>query len=108
MFVETSAAEEGAMGGKQSLATLGVFLSALVVLAPSPVRAQEFVWAKQLGGSARRVHVDTSGNVFTAGSFAATGDFDPGAGTFNLTAAGSGDVFVSKLDVAGNFVWPRV
>ena len=93
------------MGGRQALATVGSFICAVVVLTPAPARAQEFVWAKQLGASASRAHVETSGNVHTVGSFAATGDFDPGVGTFNLTSAGSGDVFVSKLDSSGAYVW---
>ena len=36
-----------------------------------------------------------------------TADFDPGPGTAEFSSAGSHDVFVSKLDGAGNFVWAR-
>ena len=70
--------------------------------------AGNFVWVRQMGGSAagNDVAVDGSGNVYTTGSFSGTADFDPGAGVFNLTSAG-GPVFVSKLDSAGNFVWAR-
>lgn len=32
------------------------------------------------------------------------GDFDPGPGTFNLTAPGGLDCFISKLTTSGNFV----
>ena len=73
--------------------------------------AGAFVWAKQLGGTdsdqANSVAVDSSGNVYTTGSFSGTADFDPGAGTTNLTSAGSSDVFVSKLDSTGAFVWAK-
>jgi hypothetical protein len=34
--------------------------------------------------------VDSSGNVYTTGHFKLTVDFDPGSGTANLTAGGSG------------------
>src|SRR5436190_12933296 len=34
-------------------------------------------------------------------------DFDPGMGPFNLTYAGGYDVFISKLDSAGNFMWAK-
>ncbi|MBK9208838.1 MAG: SBBP repeat-containing protein [Anaerolineales bacterium] len=70
-----------------------------------------FVWAKRLGGSsadvAGDIAVDGSGNVYTTGYFGGTADFDPGAGTADLTPAGSNDIFVSKLDSSGNFVWAK-
>jgi hypothetical protein len=70
-----------------------------------------FVWARQLGGSSGdyglAVAVDAGGNVYTTGTFAGTADFDPGGGTHNLTSAGDYDIFISKLDNAGNFVWAR-
>lgn len=73
--------------------------------------AGNFVWAKQLGGNGNdngyAVTVDAAENVFTTGSFSATADFDPGASVFNLTEVNNGDIFISKLDGAGNFVWAR-
>lgn len=69
-----------------------------------------FVWAKSFGeGNAgvSFIAVDTSGNVFSTGSFDGTVDFDPGAGISNQTSAGSNDVFVQKMDESGNFVWAK-
>lgn len=66
-------------------------------------------WVKSVGGQgadyATANAVDGAGNVYSTGVFENTVDFDPGAGTFNLTSAGNADIFVSKLDAAGNFVW---
>jgi len=43
--------------------------------------------------------------VYTTGYFIATVDFDPGVSIFTLTSAGANDIFVSKLDASGDFVW---
>ncbi len=51
------------------------------------------------------IAVDASGNIFTTGAFTGTADFNPGTGVHNLTSAGSSDVYVSKLNSGGNFVW---
>lgn len=68
-----------------------------------------FVWAKQSGGNAQgsSIRTDGSGNVYTSGHFQFTTDFDPGAGTFNLTSAGGRDGFIFKWDAMGNFVWAK-
>ncbi len=72
----------------------------------------DFVWAKRMGGTnyddSRSIALDPlSGDVYTTGSYQGTVDFDPGAGTVNLTSAGGRDIFVSKLDSSGNYVWAR-
>jgi hypothetical protein len=71
--------------------------------------ARNFLWAKATEGSggfdAEDVAVDGSGNVYVTGGYAGTVDFDPGPGTYNLTSMGGSDIFVWKLDTAGNFVW---
>ena len=71
--------------------------------------AGDFAWARALGGTgtdvAYGIAVDSGGSVYTTGSFQGTADFDPGPGTTNLTGAGYSDIFVSKLDASGNFVW---
>jgi hypothetical protein len=70
-----------------------------------------FVWAKSLGGisidSGNSITLDEAGNVYTTGRFFDTADFDPGMGNFNLTSSGGSDVFISKLDTEGNFVWAK-
>lgn len=71
-----------------------------------------FVFAKSIGGAnidqAEGIKVDASGNIYTVGKYRNAADFDPGVGTYTLTTiASSFDVFVSKLDASGNFVWAK-
>ncbi len=75
-----------------------------------------FVWAKQMGSvdetkisenMGHSIAVDASGHIYTTGHFSNTCDFNPGEGIFNLTSAGWRDVFISKLDLGGNFIWAK-
>lgn len=70
-----------------------------------------FIWAKQITGSnmdtGNSLKADAAGNVFITGNFAGITDFDPGAGTYNLTAVGSNDIFIAKLDASGNLLWAK-
>jgi len=73
--------------------------------------AGDFVWAKKMGGTetdvGNSIAVDALGNIYTTGNFEGTADFNPGSGNYNLTTAGGLDIFVSKLDASGNFVWAK-
>jgi hypothetical protein len=61
----------------------------------------QFAWAVSFGSSgfdqAYSSGLDYAGNVYTAGYFIGTADFDPGTGINNLTSAGSNDAFLQKL-----------
>ncbi|MEQ8625617.1 MAG: T9SS type A sorting domain-containing protein [Vicingaceae bacterium] len=54
-----------------------------------------------------KVELDRNSNVYSTGSFEGTVDFDLGAGVRNLTSNGLSDIFIQKLDSAGNFVWAQ-
>ncbi|MEZ4721876.1 MAG: SBBP repeat-containing protein [Flavobacteriales bacterium] len=69
-----------------------------------------FVWAKRIGstGNDFGLSIDArNGQVLVAGTYQNTVDFDPGAGTANLTSAGGSDAFVLKLDTSGTFTWVK-
>lgn len=76
--------------------------------------AGAYVWAFKVGnavsGSSTIVNgiaVDGAGNVYIVGEFQGTVDFDPGAGTANLTSAGSNDIFFAKYDNNGAYQWAK-
>lgn len=71
-----------------------------------------FVWAVNFGAgsatvNATSIDTDPSGNIYTTGTYNQTIDFDPGAGIANLTAPGNGDVFIMKMNSAGNLLWVK-
>jgi len=78
-----------------------------------------YIWAKSFGSTGTNLDIgnslklDLAGNIYTTGWFSGTGDFDPGAGVFNLTSTesfasgGSPDVFIHKLNSEGNFLWAK-
>lgn len=74
------------------------------------------VWAKSMGGTyddeGMSLTIDKFGNVYTTGTFNETCDFDPSQEAYNLSnIVGSNynnkDVFISKVDSNGLFVWAR-
>lgn len=70
-----------------------------------------FIWAKKIGSTgaeySNSINLDPTGNIIISGYFQNTSDFDPGAAVFNLTSAGSDDIFILKLDNSGNFLWAK-
>ncbi|MEM6347380.1 MAG: hypothetical protein AAF927_26050, partial [Bacteroidota bacterium] len=75
--------------------------------------AGNFIWAKSLGGtSPQRTMVytlatDEASNVYIGGGFEGTQDFDPGPDTCSFSSVNEQDVFITKLDSLGNFVWAK-
>jgi hypothetical protein len=76
-------------------------------------QAPEWLWAKANGGPGNDYifssAIDPSGNgeVYNAGYFEGTVDFDPGEETLNLTSNGLWDMFLTKMDASGNLIWAR-
>lgn len=70
-----------------------------------------FVWAANMGGAwddyGTAINVDGQGNVYTTGHFMNNADFDPSITNYNLSAIGLFDVFVSKLNSTGDFLWAK-
>jgi hypothetical protein len=69
-------------------------------------------WVQQFACSAANANIlsmtiDGSGNVYTTGQYWNSLDCDPGAGTAILGHSGNGDMFISKLDVNGAYVWAK-
>lgn len=69
------------------------------------------IWAEQIGNTsggnanAGGICTDTAGNVFVAGLFRGTVDFDPGARTHNVNGGVLGSTYVLKLAPNGSFGW---
>jgi hypothetical protein len=68
-------------------------------------------WAKQMGGAGHdgkiAIELDHPGNIYTAGWFEGTADFDPGPNVNNVTSYGMQDVVICKYAATGAFVWAR-
>lgn len=70
-----------------------------------------FIWAKAIGGTSydygAAIAVDAGGNVYHTGRFSDVVNFGSLAENDILTSVGATDVFVRKLDNAGNLLWAR-
>lgn len=98
---------------KNILFAASLLLCQLQLLAQNP----SLSWARslktqvmpgnQLVNNPNAVITDASGNVYMTGGYTGTSDFDPGASTVNLTSNGNKDIFITKFDIAGNYVWAK-
>jgi len=72
-----------------------------------------YCWTRRMGGTdgdeAYGVCADVSGNIYLAGSFySATVNFaQDWGGSDTKTNAGNYDIFITKMDVNGNYCWTR-
>ena len=75
--------------------------------------AGALVWAKQIGDQAviplitAGLAVDSGNNLYIAGSFEGTIDFNPGRRITALTSAGQHDVFAMRIDTSGEMIWAK-
>ncbi|MES2567949.1 MAG: T9SS type A sorting domain-containing protein [Bacteroidota bacterium] len=95
--------------GKYTIIPQGVWDGFLVKLDSSG----NFISVRNFGGSGNHSYpycqaTDKAGNAYIAGRFLGTIDLDPGAGVYNVTSTSSFDLFVSKLDADGLFVWGKL
>lgn len=71
--------------------------------------AGNYIWNKRIGDTdideGQKIAIGTNGELYVTGYFGWFTDFNPGAGTNTLSSAGSNDIFILKLDTAGNYQW---
>ncbi|MCK9310046.1 MAG: hypothetical protein M0P99_07215, partial [Candidatus Cloacimonetes bacterium] len=66
-----------------------------------------WLWAKRAGGTGfdygQAITSDAAGNTYVSGYFEGTASF----GSTNLTSSGYVDIFVTKIDANGNWLWAK-
>lgn len=81
----------------------------LIVLIPKSTYSQSCTWVKRTQNSnetySNDIIIDQFGNSYLIGAFTKTVDIDPGPNNFILSSKGEWDIFVSKYDANGNFIW---
>ena len=70
------------------------------------------IWVKQLEGGGSngitKLELDQQGNPIIVGFFRDTVDFNPATTSTNIISSyGNDDIFILKLNSAGNFVWVK-
>lgn len=85
-----------------------IYASLLAVLQSRVIFPQ---FTKNAGGISndhgKSIAVDASGNVYVAGNFTYSADFDPNTGITNLTTTGQADVFFAKYNSVGELIWAK-
>jgi hypothetical protein len=91
---------------KTFLLILGLCTSTIVIS-----QVPNHHWTKSLNGgssaSGKCITTDEFGNVYAAGVFGSTTDFDPSASVTNLTSNGGLDVYIVKTNPQGDFIWAK-
>ena len=69
-------------------------------------------WAESFAGnespnSGNSIAVDSKGNVYSTGVFRSDADFDPGSISYQLYSKSVQDLYISKLDTKGRFLWAK-
>jgi len=87
------------------------FLTILVYSFSSFCQEPKFDWNISVGdqGSeyAKSIATDFYGNTYSVGEFTDTVDFDPTPSNLIFICQGSTDLFITKYDIQGNYVWAK-
>lgn len=54
-----------------------------------------------------QIAYSSDGHIYVSERFSNTIDFDPGPGTYNMTASNSSEPYLQKLDLDGNLIWAK-
>lgn len=69
------------------------------------------MWVQQIGGEgqdgATGAVTDAIGNIYVIGYFEGTTDLDPDIGTAPATSLNGKDIFITKLNPNGDFIWSK-
>ncbi|MBK7889034.1 MAG: hypothetical protein IPJ86_17595 [Bacteroidetes bacterium] len=67
------------------------------------------LWAVSFGTTSSEalsgMDINSSGDIILTGSFSGSGDFNPNAGVYTMTAVAFSDIFFVKLNALGTFLW---
>jgi len=70
-----------------------------------------YAWTRTIGGNntdeAYSVTAGSEGNIYVAGSFMDTVDFNPGAAVDSHTSKGDHDIFLTRINADGSYAWTR-
>jgi hypothetical protein len=70
-----------------------------------------YLWTRTWGGrgwdKGNGIAFDPTGYIYITGEFGERVDFDPGLGTDWQDSYGYNDIFLSKFDLDGNFIWAQ-
>ncbi|MGB8195187.1 MAG: gliding motility-associated C-terminal domain-containing protein [Chitinophagaceae bacterium] len=69
-------------------------------------------WVKTIGppasgASGASLLIDSNKTLVVTGQFNGTADFDAGPGTFTLSTTGVSDIFFTRYDTSGSFIWAK-
>jgi len=93
-----------------SLFVISCLLFVQAIHAQVPSFSWNVHWGTTDFDTAPRLATDHDGNVYSAGTFKGTVDFDPGTGDATLTSGFNGfgnDTYISKFDSSGTFQWVK-
>src|SRR5262249_2764344 len=71
----------------------------------------DFLWVRQAAATSdltiNAVVIDGDGSLLSTGDFSGTVTFDPGPGSFTLTATGARHTFIGGQDREGRYLWVK-